>query len=296
MDVTWKTRLFVALQQGLPQHWLSNRVFALTRWRGAPLSRWLMQAFVRRFALDLSEAELTTVNDYPHLNALFTRALRADARPIDPRPDAVLSPVDGRVSQIGTISNGQLLQAKGQQFQLDELLGGAEDLAAQFADGQFATLYLSPHDYHRIHMPLTGELRTVIEVPGRLFSVNPATVATRPRLFARNERVICHFTTESGPLVLVLVGALLVGSIETVWAGRITPPRLRQIRRTDYKDDAPLLKRGDEMGRFNMGSTVIVLLPANSAQWLKTLSSGSAVTARSAIALLPDIQSAITPQ
>ncbi len=276
-------RLFVALQYALPQHLLSGLMFGFTRLRLGALTRGLIRAFVGHFKVDLREAHWSDPAAYPSFNAFFTRALRADARPPDGAANALLSPVDGTISQIGDIHDGQLFQAKGHEYGVVELLGGDSALARAFDGGRFATLYLSPRDYHRIHMPLDGTLRETIHVPGRLFSVNPVTVAAVPGLFARNERVVCVFDSTVGPLALVLVGAIFVGSIETVWSGRITPQRGRGVRREPAGTRPVRIARGEEMGRFNMGSTVIVLLPADSAQWSPGLGPGSPVRCRTAM-------------
>jgi phosphatidylserine decarboxylase len=276
-------RLFVALQYPLPQHGLSALMFYLARRRLGVLTRLAISAFVRVFHVDLDEADPADLRAYPSFNAFFTRALVEDARPMTGAADLLLSPVDGAVSQAGDIDGQQLIQAKGRSYTLNELVGGNGRLTDSFRNGLFATLYLSPRDYHRIHMPIGGRLRRMIHVPGRLFSVNPTTAAGVPRLFARNERVICEFDTAIGPLGLILVGAIFVGSIETVWAGRITPPRGRHIRTTDYGDAGPALARGVELGRFNMGSTVILLLPPGSARWSPTLIPEAIVRCRSEI-------------
>jgi len=278
-------RLFVALQYALPQHLLSGLVFHLTRLRLGPLSRLAIRIFIKAFRVDMREASAQDPRAYPSFNAFFTRALRAGVRPLDPRPEAVLSPVDGIVSQLGIISGGRVLQAKGRDFSVAELLGGDVRLAADFDGGAFATLYLSPRDYHRIHMPLDGRLRETILVPGRLFSVNPTTAAAVPRLFARNERLVCLFDTELGPAALVLVGAIFVGSIETVWSGLVTPPRARALARTRANAGMPVLQRGTEMGRFNMGSTVILLLPRDRVRWDPAIAPGAAVRCGSALGL-----------
>jgi len=273
-------RLFVGLQYLLPQHLLSGAMFRLTRLPLGPLTPVLIQGFVRLFGVDLDEAEDPRPGAYRTFNAFFTRALRPGARPLAPGASTVLSPVDGTISQLGRIGAGRIFQAKGRDFSCGELLGGDSALAASFDGGLFATLYLSPRDYHRIHLPLDAELTETIHVPGRLFSVNPTTAASVQRLFARNERVVCHFRTELGPMALVLVGAIFVGSIETVWAGRITPPRGREARRLPGQPaagPAPRLPRGAEIGRFNMGSTVILLLPPDRFQWHESLAAGSPV-------------------
>ena len=284
-QLTIGQRLFVALQYLLPQHLLSGIVFRLTRLRLGALTGWLIRGFIRVFQVDMSEARQPDPASYPSFNAFFTRALRADARPLEPAPGAIVSPVDGVISQLGNIESGRLFQAKGRDFGCAELLGGDAGLAACFDGGLFATLYLSPRDYHRIHMPIDGRLGSTIHVPGRLFSVNPTTAAAVPRLFARNERLVCVFETDLGPMALVLVGAIFVGSIETVWSGRITPPRGRQVLRTAAPDAMTTLVRGAELGRFNMGSTVILLLPPACARWHERLGPGVCIQCGTALAL-----------
>ena len=254
-------RLFALVMEGLPQHMLSRCVHALARWRWRPWKNALIRGFRRLYQVDTGEAMSSDPAAYEHFNAFFTRALRPDARPSDDTANALLSPVDGAVSQIGAISDGRLIQAKRRDFSLQTLLADDPTLAGLFANGSFATLYLSPRDYHRIHMPCAGELERMLHVPGRLFGVSAPLVRHVPDLFARNERVICHFRTPHGPMAMVLVGAIGVGSIETVWAGEITPPRGARIRNWDYRERPVTLARGAEMGRFNLGSTVILLLP-----------------------------------
>ncbi len=269
-------RLFVALQYALPQHLLSGLAFRLTRLRLGPLTRVLIRAFSGAFRVDLSEAAESDPSAYPSFNAFFTRALRADARPLADI-GALACPVDGAVSQLGTIDGCSIIQAKGRDYRLVDLLGGDAKLAARFSDGAFATLYLSPRDYHRIHMPMDATLLETIHIPGRLFSVNPTTAAAVPRLFARNERVVALFDTAVGPLAMVLVGAIFVGSIETVCGGLHTPPRASAIRRVDYRGQDKRLRRGEEMGRFNMGSTVILVLADGALRWRPDLGPGSPV-------------------
>jgi phosphatidylserine decarboxylase len=252
----------VLLQYLAPQKTLTRIVHAATRWRWKPWKNFLIGLISRLYRIDVAEAANPDRDAYVHFNAFFTRALRPGARPLAPEPDAVLMPADGRVSQLGTIRDGLLFQAKGHDFSAAELLGDGER-ARPFADGVFATIYLAPRDYHRVHLPIAGTLRETLHVPGRLFSVAPGTVAAVPGLFARNERLVCHFDTAFGPMAVVLVGAMLVSGVETVWRGVEIPPYAHAVERHDYRDHEPAIaiERGGEIGRFNMGSTVIVLLP-----------------------------------
>lgn len=245
----------------LPQHAVSRVVYRLTRLRTRakdPIVRW----FVRRFGVDMGEAAEPDPGAYTTFNEFFVRALRPGVRPLEGDEDTLVSPVDGRVSNIGAIDGDRLIQAKGIDYPLLALVGGDSGFAAKFAGGGFATLYLAPGDYHRVHMPLAGQLARMVYVPGRLYSVAPWTVATIPGLFTRNERVCSLFDTAHGPLGVVLVGAINVAAIETVWAGVVTPPRGRRVAHWYHRAEAPQLARGEEMGRFNMGSTAIVLAPA----------------------------------
>ena len=281
-------RLFVALQYLLPQHLLSQLAHAVTRSRIPWLKNALIESFIGHFHPDMSDAVDPQPLRYESFNAFFTRSLRADARPADPDPAALVSPVDGSVSQIGRLDGSWLVQAKGHAYTLESLLAADTALAEEFRGGAFATLYLAPANYHRIHMPLAGTLRAAWYVPGALFSVNATTAASVPALFARNERVVCVFNAAPRSFALVLVGALFVGSMATVWHGEVTPRAER--KRTDLPLDAsraPLtLARGAEMGRFNMGSTVILLLPPRTAEWLGALGPGSAVRVGAALARL----------
>ena len=253
---------FNGLQRVLPHHLLSRLVFRFTRLK-APWTAWLIKRFARAYQVDLSQAQQEQPEDYPTFNAFFTRALKPDARPVDGAASSWVSPADGRISQIGFIQSGNLLQAKGRDYRVDELLADST-LAEPFKDGSFATVYLSPRDYHRVHMPCDGKLTMMRHIPGRLFSVGPKSLAGIDRVFARNERLVCMFETTAGPMALVLVGAINVAAIETVWAGLVTPPAGKQISDYHYGADTGLniaLKKGQEMGRFNMGSTVIILAP-----------------------------------
>ena len=254
----------------LPQHSISRFTWWITRCEWKPLKNFLTKSFIAIFKVDMSLAKQPVATAYKSFNEFFTRELRPDVRPISQDKNTIICPVDGSISQIGKIESGEIFQAKGRSYDLDTLFAG-DDSAANFKDGQFATLYLSPRDYHRIHMPLDGRLTRMTYVPGKLFSVNAHTTRVVNNLFARNERVISFFETDIGPMAIVMVGAMNVGSMETVWAGEITPTKNRSITITDYKDQQIQLKRGDEMGRFNMGSTVILLFPKNCMQWLPYL-------------------------
>jgi phosphatidylserine decarboxylase len=245
----------------LPHHAISGLMFALSRIEWRPVKDLSINFYTRLNPVNMHEAVEENKYAYASLNAFFTRALKPEARPIA-NDQSWICPVDGAVSQAGRIENGQIFQAKGHEYSLLELVAGDTELEQLFRNGHFATLYLSPRDYHRIHMPTTGKLKRMQYVPGRLFSVAPVTVNNIPRLFARNERVICYFETEQGPMVLVLVGAINVSAMETVWHGLITG-EAKKIKRFDYGDEDINLQRGDEMGRFNLGSTVIVLTPAH---------------------------------
>jgi phosphatidylserine decarboxylase len=233
----------------------------------------------------MSLAEAPSPGSYQHFNEFFTRRLRADARPIARDRTSVASPVDGRISQLGGITGQRLIQAKGRNYDLRRLLTNDDELATIFADGSFITIYLSPRDYHRIHMPLDGRLRKQIYVPGNLFAVNPASTRVIPSLFARNERVIAVFRTPAGVMAVILVGAIFVGSIETVWSGQITPAKERQFRTTDYPENGAgiRLEKGTELGRFNMGSTVILLFSKGRVAWNTQLEAGAFVEMGQAI-------------
>lgn len=268
--------LLTRLTYVLPHRALSSLARRLAYSNHPRLSRWLIDTVTRRFGVDLSEAESADPASYTSFNTFFTRGLRPGARVPDPDPRALLMPADGRVSQCGVIRNGDVFQAKGRSFTVAQLL--ADDRAADvFRDGLFATLYLSPRDYHRVHMPHGGTLLETVHVPGRLFSVGPAAVALVPRLFARNERLVCHFQTDFGPMVVVLVGALLVSGVETVWSGIEIPQYGDAVTVKDYRGAGITLQRFEEMARFNYGSTVIVLLPPGVATLAPQLSAESEV-------------------
>jgi phosphatidylserine decarboxylase len=262
--------LKVLLLYLLPHHLLSRIVQWSARCRHFPLRNSLTLWFIRHYKVDMSEALEPDPGAYPDFNSFFTRALRPEARPIDQESGQICCPADSTISQLGDIQGTEIFQAKGHTYSLVELIGGSEERAQPFIGGRFATTYLSPGDYHRVHMPLSGRLMEMTYIPGRLFSVAPDYTESVPRLFARNERVVCIFQTEAGPMAVVLVGAIFVGSIETVWAGEITPPRGRGIKVTSYAavDKFIQLERGEEMGRFNMGgSTIIVLFGPECVKW-----------------------------
>ena len=252
--------LLTSLTYVLPHRLLSSLARRLAYSTSPGTKQWLIDTVTRKFDVDLSEAAESDPRAYPSFNAFFTRALKPGARVADPDPRALLMPADGHISQCGAIEDGRIFQAKGQSFTAAELLGDAA-AAEPFRNGLFATVYLSPRDYHRVHMQWICTLRETVHVPGRLFSVGTDAVANVPRLFARNERLVCHFDTDFGPMVSVMVGALLVSGVETVWSGEEIPPYGTAITRKDYRGKGITLERFAEMARFNYGSTVIVLLP-----------------------------------
>lgn len=262
---TYWQRAKVAFQYIMPQLYLTQLAgwFAQQKW-GA-VTHFVIKAFAKKYNVDMSEAKKENFSDYESFNQFFIRELKDDARKINENPTALCLPADGRVSQIGHIDDERLLQAKGHFFSLSDLLAGDEELVNTFKNGEFATIYLSPRDYHRVHMPCDATLRKMIYVPGDLFSVNPFLAEHVPNLFARNERVICVFDTAFGPMVQILVGATITASMSTVWAGVINPPRTGEVKVWTYQgDNAIKLTKGQEMGAFQLGSTVINLFPANS--------------------------------
>ncbi len=268
-------RLFVLLQYLLPKHSISRLVGFLAQNSMPVIKDPLIRIFIKHFKVNMAEAERQQPSEFDSFNDFFTRSLRADARPIDQHPKHLACPVDGAISQIGKITGANIFQAKGHEYNLISLLGGNQQLATPFIDGDFATIYLAPKDYHRIHMPCDGTLTHMVHVPGELFSVNQATAAKVPGLFARNERVVAVFDTEFGPLAMVLVGAMIVASIETVWAGLVCP-KGEVVSQFNYGNQAPIvLQRGAEMGRFKLGSTVVMCLPKGVSQWPLELSAGT---------------------
>ncbi|UCJ19059.1 archaetidylserine decarboxylase [Pseudomonas sp. MM211] len=274
-----KERLFILSQYLTPHHLLSRLIGCAAECRAPWFKNRLITWFAKQYQVDMSEAQVEDPTAFEHFNAFFTRALKEGARPLDNLPGAVLCPADGAVSQLGRIEHGRVFQAKGHSYSVTELLGGDSERAAPFMGGDFATVYLSPKDYHRVHMPLAGTLKEMIYVPGRLFSVNQTTAENVPELFARNERVVCLFDTERGPMAVVLVGAMIVASIETVWAGLITPPK-RELKTVSYDEAAraPIsLEKGAELGRFKLGSTAIVLFGPEQVKWAEELGANSPV-------------------
>ncbi|WP_454905207.1 archaetidylserine decarboxylase [Aggregatibacter sp.] len=262
---TYWQRAKVAFQYIMPQLYLTQLAgwFAQQKW-GA-VTHFVIKVFAKKYNVDMSEAKKENFSDYESFNQFFIRELKDDARKINENPTALCLPADGRVSQIGHIDDDRLLQAKGHFFSLSDLLAGDEELVNTFKNGEFATIYLSPRDYHRVHMPCDASLRKMIYVPGDLFSVNPFLAEHVPNLFARNERVICVFDTAFGPMVQILVGATITASMSTVWAGVINPPRTGEVKVWTYQGDSAIkLTKGQEMGAFQLGSTVINLFPANS--------------------------------
>jgi len=268
-------RCYVALHSLLPTLFLSWLMFHIARVRAPVFKNALIGLIVKLYKVELSDSEFEQIKSYPDLSAFFTRALKPNARPVDPDPKVLVSPVDGYISALGPIRGGTMIQAKGMEYSVSELLGGSKT-AAFFQKGSFCTIYLAPHNYHRIHMPANGKLREWGYQPGRLFSVSVGAVNKIPRLFTRNERVYSVFETDFGPLGIVMVGALFVGSMETVWNGRVTPPHNHEAG--SYTPMTPVvLMRGRELGRFNFGSTVILLLPPNMVAWRPHLVTGKDV-------------------
>ncbi|WP_312769356.1 archaetidylserine decarboxylase [Pseudoxanthomonas mexicana] len=277
--------LLTSLTYVLPHRLLSSLARRLAYSTSPGTKQWLIDTVTKKFNVDLAEAAEPDPRAYPSFNAFFTRALKPGARVADPDPRALLMPADGHISQCGAVEDGRIFQAKGQSFTAAELLGDAA-AAEPFRNGLFATVYLSPRDYHRVHMPWTGTLRETVHVPGRLFSVGTDAVANVPRLFARNERLVCHFDTDFGPMVSVMVGALLVSGVETVWSGEEIPAYGTAITRKDYRGKGITLQRFAEMARFNYGSTVIVLLPPGVATLSPGLRAESPVRLGQALARL----------
>ncbi len=280
-----KVLFITLLQYLLPQHTLSRLMGKLANSGYAPLKNFMIRHYVNFYKVDMSEAEQPDITAYSNFNNFFIRHLRSDARPIANDTQAIISPADGTISQIGTITNGRIIQAKNHDYSVIDLLGGDAARAEIFSDGNFMTAYLSPRDYHRVHMPISGTLQEMIYVPGKLFSVQPATVERIDNLFARNERMIAMFNTELGPMAMIMVGAINVASIHTAWHGQVTPPATRSIQYWRYPKTMNIhLNRADEMGYFQLGSTVIVLFAKNAIQWAPDLTAGNTIKFGQAIA------------
>ena len=272
------SRLFIFFQYLLPHHLLSRGVGLLAQ--NHLLRKLFIRTFIKRYKVDLSQAKIQDVGKFENFNAFFTRELQADARPLSTAQGAIVCPADGAVSQLGDIADGNLLQAKGKHYSCESLLAGDARMAALFQSGKFATIYLSPRDYHRVHMPMAGILKKTIYVPGKLFSVNQTTAESVPNLFARNERLVCLFTTAVGPMAVILVGAMIVAGIDTVWAGEVCPMAgKRDIQITDYSNQIPAvqLPLGGELGRFRLGSTAIVLFQHGAMKFESSLEATSSV-------------------
>ncbi len=255
-----------------PQHFLSRLFSRFSNSQWPALKNYMIRNFIQRYQVNMTETPLEKPEDYKTFNEFFTRPLKPGVRIIVPDQQQLACPVDGTISQLGDIQQGRIFQAKGKLFNLLELVGGCETTAAPFHNGHFSTLYLAPKDYHRVHMPYSGTLKKMIYIPGKLFSVNQRTASQVNHLFARNERVVCLFETELGPMAVIFVGAFFVASIETNWAGVVAPGAKRQIHHTDYTNPSLTFAKGDELGQFKFGSTVILLLPEQSIQWHEFLS------------------------
>lgn len=281
-----KSKLFSWLQYLLPQHLLSRLTGRLADCRIGWIKNQLIKAFIKRFNVDMSEALQEDPTAFSSFNDFFTRELKPDAREILADPSQLVSPADGAISELGELQHGQLMQAKGINYSLTRLLGGDLEKAQPFMGGSFATIYLSPRDYHRVHMPIQGRLLETIYIPGKLFSVNQATADNVPGLFARNERLVCFFETPAGPMALILVGAMIVAGIETVWDGQVAPPA-RQVTLRDFNNPQPVvLEKGQEMGRFKLGSTAIVVFGPDAVEWREDLQNGTPVKLGEALAKL----------
>ncbi|WP_151670309.1 archaetidylserine decarboxylase [Nitrincola schmidtii] len=285
-----KNRLFIFFQYLVPQHLLSRLVGRLADCKTAWVKNGFIRWFNRQYQINMTEAAEENPLAYPSFNAFFTRALKPEARPIDSDPDVLISPADGAISQLGKIEHGRIFQAKGRDYGLTTLLGGDLKRAEPFINGEFATIYLSPKDYHRVHMPISGVLRETVYVPGDLWSVNQVTAEGVDQLFARNERLVAIFDTEIGPMAMVLVGAMIVAGIEVVWQGHVAPVLKTPLVLGKRYEDLITLTRGEEMGRFKLGSTVILLFGENALQWNSELSAGSGVKLGRGIAKLATTQ------
>lgn len=268
-------KLFIKLQHWVPQHALSRFVGKIANSNNGLIKNTFIKWFIKRYQVDMSLAAEENPQSYACFNDFFTRALKPGIRPICNEPIAIVCPADGAISQLGKIVDGRIFQAKGQDYTVEELLGGDAALAQEFAEGDFATVYLSPKDYHRVHMPYGGKLRTMVSIPGDLFSVNTVTAEQVPRLFSRNERVAAIFDTDIGPMAVVLVGAMIVAGIETVWDGDLAPMGSREIEVSNYPYQNIVLDKGAEMGRFKLGSTAILLFAKDKIKWGQQFAAGT---------------------
>jgi len=259
----------------LPKHLVSRLTGALAKIEAGKLTTFLIKKFIAKYNIDMSEAKHSDPAYFKTFNDFFTRELRDGIRPIYEGEENLCMPVDGQVSQLGEIKAGRIFQAKGHDFCLRDLLGGGDEIAAPFDNGIFSTIYLAPKDYHRIHMPIAGKLEQMVFITGDLFSVNPLTAENVPNLFARNERAVAIFSTDVGPMAMVLVGATIVASIETVWGGTIAPSKNKTLQYWDYSKQNITLEKGEEMGRFKLGSTIVALFPKDSITFSDTLQAGS---------------------
>lgn len=275
--MTLKEALATLPQYILPHHFLSRMMRKLSRSENVFIKTLFIKQIIKHYEVNMAESIEEDINAFKSFNHFFTRELKPGLRPVTSAANAIASPADGAISQAGTINEGTIFQAKSKSFTATDLLGGSAERAAPFNNGVFSTIYLAPKDYHRLHMPISGTLREMVHVPGRLFSVNTVTANNVPGLFARNERVVAIFDTAAGPMALILVGAIFVCSIETVWHGEVTPPSATGVQTWQYSDKQITLNKGDELGRFNMGSTIIVLFGKDVAQWRDGLTAGEVV-------------------
>ncbi|MEG3755989.1 archaetidylserine decarboxylase [Psychromonas arctica] len=265
----------IVFQYILPKHLFTFIAGKLAEAKMGAFTTFLIKKFIKQFNIDMSEAKHSEAEDFDTFNDFFTRELKSGLRPIIEGDQNLAIPVDGCISQQGEIKQGRIFQAKGHDFSLRELVGGRDDVAAPFDDGLFSTIYLAPKDYHRIHMPITGKLEQLIFIPGDLFSVNPLTAQNVPNLFARNERAVAIFSTAIGPMAMVLVGATIVGSIETVWEGTLKAQKNKELQYWDYQDQDIVIEKGEEMGRFKLGSTIVALFPKDSIEFDEQLEPSS---------------------
>ena len=275
--MSFKETLTTLPQYILPHHFLSRLMSKFTHSEIKPWKNLMINQIIKFYGVNMSEAKEQDINNFTSFNHFFTRELKSSVRPVTNDEDAIACPADGAVSQAGLIEQGKIFQAKGKSFSAVDLLGGDEARAKPFENGNFTTIYLSPKDYHRLHMPVTGKLTEMIHIPGRLFSVNNATANSVNGLFAKNERVACLFDTEFGPMALILVGAIFVSSIETTWHGVVTPPTISTVQSWKYSENETVIAKGKEMGRFNMGSTIIVLFAKDNINWNPDLIAGETV-------------------